>query len=94
MTRRDELGREIAIEESRLATLKAEVEEITVRLITLREHLATEPSLQDVVPPTPHPVIAAMLMKMFKRRLCGYRTIGYARDETPLGLCEIEEQEP
>jgi len=27
-----------------------------------------------------------MLMKMFEKRLRGYRAIGYARDEMPLGL--------
>lgn len=31
-----------------------------------------------------------MLMKMFEKRLRGYRAIGYARDEAPLGLREIE----
>jgi superfamily II DNA or RNA helicase len=30
-----------------------------------------------------------MLMKMFERRLRGYRAIGYARDETSLGLGTI-----
>ncbi|MBN2362345.1 MAG: DEAD/DEAH box helicase [Deltaproteobacteria bacterium] len=33
-----------------------------------------------------------MLMKMFERRLRGYRAIGYARDEAPLGLREIEDE--
>lgn len=32
-----------------------------------------------------------MLMKMFKKRLRGYRVIGYARDETALGLQEDAE---
>ncbi|MBI4516911.1 MAG: DEAD/DEAH box helicase family protein [Deltaproteobacteria bacterium] len=31
-----------------------------------------------------------MLMKMFQRRLRGYRAIGYARGEAPLGLQEVE----
>lgn len=31
-----------------------------------------------------------MLMKMFEKRLRGYRAIGYVRDEAPLGLREIE----
>ena len=31
-----------------------------------------------------------VLVKMFERRLRGYRAIGYARDEVPLGLREIE----
>jgi superfamily II DNA or RNA helicase len=33
-----------------------------------------------------------MLMRMFERRLRGYRAIGYARDETPLGLGEIDDE--
>jgi len=33
-----------------------------------------------------------MLMKMFEKRLRGYRAIGYARDEAPLGLQEIENE--
>jgi superfamily II DNA or RNA helicase len=33
-----------------------------------------------------------MLMKMFEKRLCGYRAIGYARDEAPLGLREVEDE--
>lgn len=32
-----------------------------------------------------------LLVKMFERRLRGYRAIGYARDEVPLGLREIED---
>lgn len=32
-----------------------------------------------------------MLMKMFEKRLRGYRAIGYARDQAPLGLREIED---
>jgi len=32
-----------------------------------------------------------MLMKMFEKRLRGYRAIGYARDEAPLGLREVED---
>jgi len=32
-----------------------------------------------------------MLLKMFERRLRGYRAIGYARDETPLGFESIED---
>ncbi len=32
-----------------------------------------------------------MLMRMFERRLRGYRAIGYARGEAPLGLREIED---
>jgi superfamily II DNA or RNA helicase len=32
-----------------------------------------------------------MLMKMFEKRLRGYRAIGYARDEAPLGLREAED---
>jgi hypothetical protein len=32
-----------------------------------------------------------VLMKMFEKRLCGYRAIGYARDEAPLGRREVEE---
>jgi hypothetical protein len=33
-----------------------------------------------------------MLMKMFEKRLRGYRAIGYARDEAPPGLQEIENE--
>ncbi|MGA8053666.1 MAG: helicase-related protein [Burkholderiales bacterium] len=33
-----------------------------------------------------------MLMKMFEKRLRGYRAIGYARDEAPLGLREVEDE--
>ena len=33
-----------------------------------------------------------MLLKMFERRLRGYRAIGYARDETTLGLREIGDE--
>lgn len=33
-----------------------------------------------------------MLMKMFEKRLRGYRAIGYARDEAPLGLREAEDE--
>jgi len=33
-----------------------------------------------------------MLMKMFEKRLRGYRAIGYARDEAPLGLREIDDE--
>jgi len=32
-----------------------------------------------------------MLMKMFEKRLRGYRAIGCARDEAPLGLREVED---
>ena len=34
-----------------------------------------------------------MLMKMFEKRLRGYRAIGYARDEAPLGLREVEDED-
>jgi superfamily II DNA or RNA helicase len=33
-----------------------------------------------------------MLLRMFERRLRGYRSIGYARDEAPLGLAETTER--
>ena len=33
-----------------------------------------------------------VLMRMFEKRLRGYRAIGYARDEAPLGLHEIEDE--
>jgi superfamily II DNA or RNA helicase len=33
-----------------------------------------------------------MLLRMFERRLRGYRAIGYARDESPLGLREVEDE--
>ncbi len=33
-----------------------------------------------------------MLMRMFEKRLRGYRAIGYARDEAPLGLREAEDE--
>ncbi len=32
-----------------------------------------------------------MLLRMFERRLRGYRAIGYARGETPLGFEEASE---
>lgn len=31
-------------------------------------------------------------MKMFEKRLRGYRAIGYARDEAPFGLREAEDE--
>jgi superfamily II DNA or RNA helicase len=34
-----------------------------------------------------------MLMKMYQRRLRGYRAIGYALDQTPLGNQEIEDED-
>ena len=34
-----------------------------------------------------------MLLRMFERRLRGYRAIGYARDEAPLGLVEAKDEE-
>jgi superfamily II DNA or RNA helicase len=33
-----------------------------------------------------------MLLKMFEKRLRGYRAIGYARDEAPLGLRELDDE--
>jgi superfamily II DNA or RNA helicase len=33
-----------------------------------------------------------MMMKMFEKRLRGYRAIGYAREEAPLGLRELEDE--
>jgi len=33
-----------------------------------------------------------MLLRMFERRLRGYRAIGYARGEAPLGFCEASEE--
>jgi superfamily II DNA or RNA helicase len=33
-----------------------------------------------------------MLMKMFEKRLRGYRAIGYARGEEPLGIREREDE--
>jgi hypothetical protein len=33
-----------------------------------------------------------MLMKMFEKRLRGYRAIGYAREEMPLGLLEVDSE--
>lgn len=30
-----------------------------------------------------------MLLRMFEKRLRGYRAIGYARGETPLGYAEV-----
>jgi superfamily II DNA or RNA helicase len=33
-----------------------------------------------------------MLLRMFERRLRGYRAIGYARDESPLGIREFEDK--
>jgi superfamily II DNA or RNA helicase len=35
---------------------------------------------------------APMLLKMFEKRLRGYRAIGYARDEAPLGLREFDDE--
>jgi len=32
-----------------------------------------------------------MLLRMFEKRLRGYRAIGYARGEAPLGLQELRE---
>lgn len=56
MNGRDELLREIVLEEVRLAALQAEVEEGTARLAALRERLAAERSAQDVIPPIVGPV--------------------------------------
>jgi hypothetical protein len=33
-----------------------------------------------------------MMMKMFEKRLKGYRAIGYAREEEPLGLREFKDE--
>jgi superfamily II DNA or RNA helicase len=33
-----------------------------------------------------------MLLKMFEKRLRGYRAIGYARDQAPLGLRELDDE--
>jgi superfamily II DNA or RNA helicase len=33
-----------------------------------------------------------MLLRMFKKRLRGYRAIGYARDEAPLGYAELDDE--
>jgi hypothetical protein len=33
-----------------------------------------------------------VLMKMFEKRLRGYRAIGYAREEVPLGLRQPEDE--
>jgi len=33
-----------------------------------------------------------MMMKMFEKRLRGYRAIGYARKEAPLGLRELKDE--
>ena len=33
-----------------------------------------------------------MLLRMFERRLRGYRAIGYARGEAPLGFGEASEE--
>ena len=33
-----------------------------------------------------------MLLRMFERRLRGYRAIGYARGEAPLGLAERNDE--
>ena len=33
-----------------------------------------------------------MMMKMFEKRLRGYRAIGYAREEEPLGLRELKDE--
>ena len=35
-----------------------------------------------------------MLLRMFERRLRGYRAIGYARGETPLGYGESSDERP
>jgi hypothetical protein len=35
---------------------------------------------------------APMLLKMFEKRLRGYRGIGYARGEAPLGIASVEEE--
>lgn len=32
-----------------------------------------------------------MLLRMFEKRLRGYRAIGYARDEAPLGYAELDD---
>jgi hypothetical protein len=37
---------------------------------------------------------APMLIKMFEKRLGGYRAIGYARDESPLGFAPPPPEEP
>ncbi len=34
-----------------------------------------------------------MLLRMFERRLRGYRAIGYARGEAPLGFVEAKHEE-
>lgn len=33
-----------------------------------------------------------MLLRMFERRLRGYRAIGYARGEAPLGYAEVVDE--
>jgi hypothetical protein len=33
-----------------------------------------------------------MLLRMFERRLRGYRAIGYAREQTPLGFAEARDE--
>ena len=62
MARRDELLREIAREESRLAALNAEAEESSARLATLHNELAAERPVQIVIPPTTTPVMATAPM--------------------------------
>ena len=63
MALRDELMREIAREEFRLAALNVEVQESSARLNALRKQLATEqPSVQIVIPTTPPPAMTVALM--------------------------------
>jgi len=78
MARGDELLREIAREQSRLAALSAEVADSSTRLAALRDELAAESSSQILIPPTPasvtvgapttNPAKVALFRSLFRGR--------------------------
>jgi hypothetical protein len=76
--RRDKLLREIALEESRLAALKAELDTTASRAAALREQLASEPPEPVVIPaplapvttplPMTNPAKVALFRSLFRGR--------------------------
>jgi superfamily II DNA or RNA helicase len=80
MNRRDELLREIDLEEVRLAALQAELEEGTGRLAALRERLAAERPAQDLIPPPLTPVVATAPMTN-AAKVALFRSLFRGRDD-------------
>lgn len=79
MNRRDELLRKIALEETRLAALRAEAEESAARLAELRDQVPSDQSVRGAISPTTSRIPPAPMTNAAKVAL--FRTLFRGRDD-------------